>query len=101
MFKFTVNRPLIAMVMTAALAACGGGGGGGSGVGAGVGAGVGGGAGGAPGAAAPATTDIPASALASVDGLIAFMNQLIDTGTNDTSEPIVLGDASLPVDDTI
>lgn len=94
MFKFNVYRPLIAMVITAALAACGGGG-------EGVGAGVGGGAGGAPGAAAPATTDIPASALASVDGLIAFMNQLIDTGTNDTSEPIVLGDASLPVDDTI
>ena len=84
MFKFNVNPPLIVLVMTAALAACGGGSGGG-----------------APGAAAPATSDIPASALASVDGLIAFMNQLIDTGTNDTSEPIRLGDASLPVDDTI
>ena len=96
MFKFNVKPPLIVLVMTAALAACGGGSGGG-------GADVGGGAGGAPGAAAPApaTSDIPASALASVDGLIAFMNQLIDTGTNDTSEPIRLGDASLPVDDTI
>ena len=95
MYKFNVKPPLIVLVMTAALAACGGGGGGG--------ADVGGGAGGAPGAAAPApaTSDIPASALASVDGLIAFMNQLIDTGTNDTSEPIRLGDASLPVDDTI
>ena len=91
MFKFNIHTPLIALVMTAALAACGGGSGG-------VGA-VGGGAGGSPGAAA--TSDIPASALASVDGLIAFMNQLIDTGTNDTSEPIQLGDASLPVDDTI
>ena len=95
MFKFNVKPPLIVLAMTAALAACGGGSGGG--------ADVGGGAGGAPGAAAPApaTSDIPASALASVDGLIAFMNQLIDTGTNDTSEPIRLGDASLPVDDTI
>ena len=84
MFKFNLYTPLIALVMTAAVAACGSGG-----------------AGGAPGAAAPATSDIPASALATVDGLIAFMNQLIDTDTNDTSEPILLGDASLPVDDTI
>ena len=95
MFKFNLYTPLIALVMTAAVAACGSGGGG-----ADVGA-VGGGAGGTPGAAAPATSDIPASALASVDGLIAFMNQLIDTGTNDTSEPILLGDVSLPVNDTI
>ena len=101
MLKFNLNTPLIALVMTAAVAACGSGGGsGGADVGGIGGAGVGG-AGGAPGAAAPATSDIPASALASVDGLIAFMNQLIDTGTNDTSEPILLGDASLPVDDTI
>ena len=95
MLKFNLNTPLIVLVMTAAITACGSGGGG-----ADVG-GVGGGVGGAPGAAAPATSDIPASALASVDGLIAFMNQLIDNGTNDTSEPIRLGDASLPVDDTI
>ena len=99
MFKFNLHTPLIVLVMTAAVAACGSGGGGGADVG-GVGGGAGG-AGGAPGAAPPATSDIPASALASVDGLIAFMNQLIDTGTNDTSEPIRLGDASLPVDDTI
>ena len=92
MFKFNLHTPLIVLVMTAAVAACGSGGGG---------ADVGGRAGGAPGVAAPATSDIPASALASVDGLIAFMNQLIDTGTNETSEPIRLGDASLPVDDTI
>ena len=99
MLKFNLHTPLIVLVMTAAVAACGSGGGGG---GADVGA-VGGGAGGTPGAAAPApaTSDIPASALASVDGLIAFMNQLIDTGTNDTSEPILLGDVSLPVNDTI
>ena len=91
MKKFKFYKPLIALVMTAAVAGCGGGGGGDLGA-------VGGGA---PGVAAPDPNSIPASALASVDGLVAFMNQLIDNGTNDTSEPIVLGDASLPVDDTI
>ena len=91
MNKFKIYKPLIALVMTAAVAGCGGGGGGDLGA-------VGGGA---PVVAAPDPNSIPASALASVDGLIAFMNQLIDNGTNDTSEPIVLGDASLPVDDTI
>ena len=91
MNKFKIYTPLIALVMTAAVAGCGGGGGGDIGA-------VGGGA---PVVAAPDPNSIPASALASVDGLIAFMNQLIDNGTNDTSEPIVLGDASLPVDDTI
>ena len=94
MFRFNVHTILIALVMTAAVAGCGGGGGGDLGA-------VGGGAGGAPVVAAPDPNSIPASALASVDGLIAFMNQLIDNGTNDTSEPIVLGDASLPVDDSI
>ena len=94
MNKFKIYKPLIALVMTAAVVGCGGGGGGDLGA-------VGGGAGGAPVVAAPDPNSIPASTLASVDGLIAFMNQLIDNGTNDTSEPIVLGDASLPVDDTI
>ena len=91
MNKFKIHTPLIALVMTAAVAGCGDGGGGDLGA-------VGGGA---PVVAAPDPNSIPASALASVDGLIAFMNQLVDNGTNDTSEPIVLGDASLPVDDTI
>ena len=90
MFKFNVHTPLIALAMTAAVAGCGGDSSGG-----------GDGANGGPGVSVPSTTDIPASALAGVDGLIAFMNQLIDTGTNDTSEPIKLGDANLPVDDTI
>ena len=74
----------MALVMTAAVAACGGGG---------------------SGAAAPSAPTslpgIPASALDSVDGLIAFMTQLIDTGTNDTSEPILLGESVLPVNDAI
>lgn len=88
MLKLNIRTPLIALVMTVAVAACGGGGGGGGGDA-------------APAAAAPATAGIPAAALASVDGLIAFMNQLIDTGTNDTSEPILLGDATLPFDNAI
>ena len=52
------------------------------------GGGAAGGAGSAPGAPAASSGGIAASALASVDGLVAFVNQLIDTGTNDTSEPI-------------
>ena len=85
MVKLNLRTTCMALVMTAAVAACGGGGG--------------------SDAAAPSSptslSGISASALASVDGLIAFMNQLIDTGTNDTSEPILLGDSVLPVNDTI
>ena len=90
MFKLNGCKPLIALAITVALAGCGGGGGGGGG----------GGSAAAP-AAEPATCAIPASALASVGGLIAFMNQLIDTATNETSEPIALCDVTLPVDDTV
>ena len=84
MLKLDAHKLLIALVMTAGVAACGGGGGGS-----------------APGEPAASSGGVPASALASVDGLVAFMNQLMDTGTNDTSEPILLGDASLPVDNAI
>ena len=90
MLKFNLHKPLMVLVLTAGVAACGSGGGSSD---------FGGSTGGPTNP--PATSDTPASALASVGGLIAFMNQLIDTGTNDTSEPILLGDASLPVDDTI
>ena len=96
MFKLNGCKPLIALAITAAVAGCGGGGGGGVG----VGVGGGGGSAAAP-AAAPATCAIPASALASVGGLIAFMNQLVDTATNETSEPLALCDVTLPVDDTV
>ena len=88
MVKLNIRTTCLVLVMTAAVAACGGGGG--------------------SDAAAPSSptsptllSGIPASALDSVDGLIAFMNQLIDTGTNDTSEPILLGESVLPVNDTI
>ena len=92
MFKLNVCKPLIALAITAAVAACGGGGGGGGGGGAGSGAA-------APAAAASACA-IPASAVASIGGLLAFLNQLIDTATNETSEPLALCDVTLPVDDT-
>jgi hypothetical protein len=71
-----------------ALAACGGGGGGGGGADAG-------GAGGA-GAAIP---QVPGSAQQSVGGLVAFLKELIGQ-TSDTTEPMMLGDAVLPGDDT-
>lgn len=84
MVKLNIRTTCMALVMTAAVAACGGGG---------------------SGAAAPSVptslSGIPASALDGVDGLIAFITQLIDTGTNDTSEPILLGESVLPVNDAI
>ena len=88
MVKLNIRTTCMALIMTAAVAACGGGGG--SDVA-------------APPPPTPPTSQsgIPASALDSVVGLIAFMNQLIDTGTNDTSEPILLGESVLPVTDTI
>ena len=85
MVKLNIRTTCMALAITAAVAACGGGGG--------------------SDVAAPSSptslSGIAASALASVDGLIAFMNQLIDTGTNDTSEPILLGESVLPVNDAI
>ena len=45
-------------------------------------------------------SDFPSSALQSVDGLIAYAKQLIASSTNETSEPVRLGDATLPVSET-
>lgn len=54
----------------------------------------------APAPTAPVvTTDIPASATANAAGLLAFANAQIGT-SSDSSEPILVGDATLPVDDT-
>ena len=51
-------------------------------------------------AAAPVvTTDIPSSATANAAGLLAFANAQI-AASSDSSEPILVGDATLPVDDT-
>ncbi|GAC1359200.1 MAG: hypothetical protein NVSMB34_14160 [Variovorax sp.] len=45
------------------------------------------------------STTIPSTALGSVTSLMAYMKQLI-ASSSDTSEPIQLGDAVLPVDNT-
>jgi hypothetical protein len=48
----------------------------------------------------PVSSGVPQSAQGSVSGLLAYVNQLIDTMTNSTAEPVVLGDATLPTSDT-
>ena len=70
-----------------ALTACGGGGGDDGGTTAGGGGG------------AVAGSDVPSSALQSSDGLVAFLKQLI-AGTSDNTEPIALGNVTLPLSDT-
>ncbi len=80
MFKLNIPTSLVALAVAAAVSACGSGGGGGPTV-------------------PVVTTDVPASAQQSVSGLITFINGLI-AATSETSEPILIGDAVLPVDDT-
>ena len=53
----------------------------------------------APMAAARGTSQVPASALQSPQGLAAFQRTLSHTGTDSTSDPLILGDAVLPVSD--
>ena len=48
---------------------------------------------------APAS-EVPASAQASVSGLIAYVSNLIASMTSDTATPVVLGNAVLPTSDT-
>lgn len=43
--------------------------------------------------------DVPARAFDGVAGLLAYVNELI-TDTNETGEPVRVGDAALPVSDT-
>ena len=57
------------------------------------------GSGSSDGTAQASSTDVPASAQSSVDGLIAYINQLIGQ-TSETTEPVVLGHAVLPTSDT-
>ena len=45
------------------------------------------------------TTDVPASAQTDAAGLAAYANQQVGA-SSDTAEPILVGDAKLPVDDT-
>ena len=77
------RHALLALCASAALTACGGGGGGGH-----------------DEAAPNRTSDVPASAQQSVSGLLAYVNDLIANKTNETSEPVFLGDATLPTSDT-
>lgn len=46
------------------------------------------------------TTDVPQSAQDSVGGLFAFLTDLIANGTNSTSEPLLVGTATLPTTET-
>ena len=55
---------------------------------------------GAPVRASSGTSQVPASALQSADGLAAFLRNLNQNGTDSTSAPLVLGDAKLPTTDT-
>jgi ABC-type glycerol-3-phosphate transport system substrate-binding protein len=52
-----------------------------------------------PATPAAAATDIPASAAQDSAGLLAFVNGQIGA-SSDTGEPIVIGDAVLPTDET-
>lgn len=45
------------------------------------------------------STEIPQSARADSAGLVSFTNSQIDA-SSDSAEPIVVGDAAFPVDDT-
>lgn len=80
----------LALCASAALTACGGGDDGPVAAGPGTGTGPTG----------TSTTGVPASALQSVNGLLAYMNDVITNMTSDTSEPVFLGDATLPTSDT-
>ena len=53
----------------------------------------------APGTTPVAASDVPASAQQSSSGLTAYLNALI-AATSESSDPIVLGDATLTADDT-
>lgn len=65
------------------LTACGGGGGGGGG-----------------GGASAATDGVPTGALASVDGFVSYMQQLV-SDMSETLEAFTLPDAALPTTETV
>ncbi|MBG9388650.1 hypothetical protein [Caenimonas aquaedulcis] len=79
MHKLQLRSAAVVLAASALLAGCGGG-----------------------GDDAPATartTDVPGSAQSSVDGLIAYLQELI-AQTSETTEPVLVGDAVLPTSDT-
>lgn len=78
--------PLLAAIGAAlVLTACGGGGGGGGGDG---------------GGSSAATDGIPTAALASVDGFVSYMQQLV-SDMSETLEAFTLPDAALPTTETV
>jgi len=87
MLRFELKGATALALTVLALAGCGGGGGGSAD------------AGGANGGAGAAGSQVPGSAQPSVGGLMAFLKELMGQ-TSDTAEPVVLGDAVLPGDDT-
>ncbi|MGE0315028.1 MAG: hypothetical protein AB7P21_25715 [Lautropia sp.] len=81
---------LVALLLTL-LAACGGGGGDAPSATASAGAAPGGGS-------ASAKSEVPAAALASVDGLLGWMRSWVGSG-DDGAQPLAVGAVQLPVDD--
>jgi hypothetical protein len=81
--RFRSTRLLLggALLALLALGACGGGGGGSA-------------------VTATRTTDVPDTAQQSSGGFIAFLSDLIANHTDGTSEPLLVGDAKAPTDDT-
>jgi len=51
------------------------------------------------GASTTTTASVPSSALASASAFVAYLAELIAAST-DTGEPVSLGDAAFPVDDS-
>ena len=79
MQKLPLRSAAVVLAACALLSACGGGG--------------------DDGPASARTTDVPSSAQSSIDGLIAYINELIGQ-TSDTSSPVLVGDAVLPTSDS-
>ena len=88
MSDLKLRHALLALATAAALGGCGGGG---DDDNAGADA---------QGPPSTAGSDVPEAARQSADGLVAYVKQLIASSTNETSEPVRLGDAALPVSDT-
>jgi hypothetical protein len=84
MLRMKLQGATALVFMVLALAGCGGGGNGGEPANAGA-TGFG--------------SQVPGSAQQSVGGLIAFLKELMGE-TSGTTEPVVLGNATLPTDDT-
>lgn len=55
--------------------------------------------GGGTGFASPGSS-VPSSALSSIEGLNAYLKNLIASMTDETSEPVALGDITLPTSET-